>query len=234
MLRAPVALLPVAALLLAGCVPPPFDLTRPEIVWRTRGQVQAGVRAHVITPFIDERARPRCRRDSGFTADMAGRALPPARIQIVCSREIARWLAEDVAKGLADAGVALSDTADDPADPDLLVVRGDLLSTEIEPIVRFPLVMNVEADYRVRIEVRSRSGLFATRDFHLKSAERRFFVTDYTPPFLATHRRTVDEITAALVQLTRQLRAAETASANPTASSALPLRAAVERGADAR
>ena len=58
---------------------------------------------------------------------MAAPALPPPRTQILCSRDLKNWLAEDVAKALGRAGVALVDAPEDPNDPDLLVVRGDLL-----------------------------------------------------------------------------------------------------------
>ena len=221
MRRASVVVLALAGLLVAGCVPPPFDLRRPEVSGTPRGRVEEGLRVHVVAPFTDERARPRCRRNSGFTTDMAAPAFPPARTQILCSRDLKNWLAEDIAKALDRAGVALVDAPEDPNDPDLLVVQGDLLMTEIEPILTGPFFMNVEADYRVRIEVTSASGLVATRGFHLKSTKRRFFVTEYEAAFVATHRKMVDEIASAIVQLGQRLRATGSLPTDGSAFAAL-------------
>lgn len=190
----------LAGLLVSACVPPPFELQRPEVVASAGVRAPSDAHARVVTPFSDERVRPRCRRDSGFSADMGNPALPPARAQIVCSREIGRWLAEDVASGLGHA--AFTRVGAEATDPDVLVVRGSLLLTEIEPSWR-PFRSIVESEYRVRIEIRSRAGLVARRDFHVKSRNSRFFAVHYEAVFLETHRRTVHAITAAVASLAR-------------------------------
>lgn len=206
--RCPTILVSIAALAAAlvavACVPPPFDLQRPAVDEWSGVQVAEGTRVRVVTPFADERTRPPCRRDSGFSANMGSRALPPARIQVVCSRDIGRWLAEDVERALARAGFAV--VGEEVSGDDVLVVHGNLLMTEIEPLWRI-FSSRVESDYRVRVEVRSGAGLVAHRDFHLKSQDTRLFAIDYEGVFVETHRRTVSEITEAIADLANELRA---------------------------
>lgn len=153
-----------------------------------------GRRVVVVRPFTDQRQQPnRCgMQKNGYNQDTA---------DAVCRIPPDEWIAGLLADELRAAGFAVLPSAEG-APGDAVTIAGALLQLFVEPIAGM-FSVSCEADFQVRLDVTSKSGLRASRTFFVKGVWKGF--SGVTGPFQVALKRATDgmleEMVTALVEL---------------------------------
>jgi hypothetical protein len=183
-----------ALLALGGCAftNVPLDMPISGLATPVRGG--NGRKVVVVRPFADQRQQPnRCgMQKNGYNQDTA---------DAVCRVAPTEWIAGLLADELRAAGFAVLPSAEG-APADAVTIEGALLQLFVEPIAGM-FSVSCEADFQVRLDVTSKSGLRASRTFFVKGVWKGF--SGVTGPFQVALKNATDgmleEMVTALVEL---------------------------------
>ena len=145
----------------------------------------------VVTPFEDGRQKPTC---SKGPEDLAAKDSVYSSLhdRLGCSASPLEWIGERLAQGLESAGFdvlthAERTTLDPEKEEDVITVEGRMDMLEVEVLPQMQSVF-AEVDLQVELFVSARSGLRASRRFHVKSQDAGLAVGT------ETHQRVFDEM----------------------------------------
>ncbi len=160
----------LAVCTLTGCAFVDVDVHPPEHPHPPQAASTTGKNREVIVvaPFGDGRLDPRCgMQKNGYGSDTAN---------VNCEIAPGRWLADAFAAELQNAGFKVL-RADAAPGPDTIVVRGVVFKMFMEPVDSF-FSRSVEADFGVKLEVSTASGLLADRSFYVKGEDESIASTE--------------------------------------------------------
>jgi hypothetical protein len=183
-----------ALLALGGCAFTNVPLDMPISGLATPIGGGKGRKVVVVRPFADQRPQPnRCgMQKNGYNQDTA---------DAVCRLPPDEWIAGLLADELRAAGFTVLPSAEGAAS-DVVTIEGALLQLFVEPIAG-AFSVSCEADFQVRLDVTSKSGLRASRTFFVKGVWKGF--SGVTGPFQVALKRATDgmleETVTALIEL---------------------------------
>jgi hypothetical protein len=150
-------LLAILALAASGCAFSNVPITLPQTSLNLSGDPGGDRPIAVVVPFGDRRPhKQRCgMQKNGYNMDTA---------DAVCDEQPARWIAELLARELAEAGFRVVRSSEDAA---AVKVEGRLVQLFVEPVIGV-WTGSLEADIGVHLRVTSLNGLDARRRFFAK------------------------------------------------------------------
>ncbi len=189
----------------SGCAEP-IRLSSPPGFVNVGFKGGEGHLVRIVSPFIDDRPIESCSRGPE-SLEGPKRTYSGAYHQLACSSLPPEWIADRFSQGLVAAGFSVIDerAIDRLSESDqrrVFTIEGEVKMVAVESMAKMQSVL-AESDIQVVLHISQKSGLRATRSFHVKSQESALGTTTKTLQDVLNKvsDRAVVEMTAAVLSL---------------------------------